>query len=244
MNSPGHDQTLLGAYVLGALDPYETRSVEAHLAGCAECRWELNELGAIRNALNEVPPEAFLDGTPTGGDMLLQRTLRAARDAGNPPRQQTNFSLPRRRRTRVPMAAAVIVLAAAALGGGVLIGRETAPTEVAAAPTPSVVSPVPGERSGQATDQKTGVTMQVKVIPAAGWVRVHAEVAGVQAGEKCLLRVVPKSGTPMTASSWLASDKAEANGVVLDGSALVDPSQVDSVDVVTTDGRKVVAVKV
>ena len=247
MSAVGHDQTLLGAYVLGVLDPYEARAVESHLAGCPECRWELNELAAVRNVLHDVPPEAFLDGPPEGGELLLQRTLRQARVKGGEVSRPGLTHSRRARRGPLPVAVSVILLAAAAMSGGVVVGRMSASTPEnpsVAAPPVEVPSQLPGSRSGTGTDPVTGATMSVQVVPAAGWVRVHAQVSGVKPGERCLLRVVPKYGNPMTAGSWLSSNKGDGAGVVLDGAALVDPSQVSSVDVVTTDGRKVVSVGV
>ena len=74
-----HDPSRLGAYSLGALEPDEVREIDEHLAGCAECRQELAELDEMKEFLGEVPPEAFLDGPPADGDLLLQRTLREVR---------------------------------------------------------------------------------------------------------------------------------------------------------------------
>jgi len=56
-----HDRAQLGAYAIGALDPGEARMVHEHLTGCLECQQEVNELMMIRRALDQVPPEAFLD---------------------------------------------------------------------------------------------------------------------------------------------------------------------------------------
>src|SRR5437879_4028912 len=75
-----HERTRLGAYSLGALTPAEVNEIDAHLASCLACRRELAELSAVRDMLGEVPPEAFLDGPPLGHDLLLARTLRAARE--------------------------------------------------------------------------------------------------------------------------------------------------------------------
>ncbi|QNE17595.1 hypothetical protein F1D05_06340 [Kribbella qitaiheensis] len=79
-----HDHSQLGAYALGALEPDGVREVDEHLAGCAECRAELVELEEMKEFLGEVPPEAFLDGPPTDGDLLLQRTLRQVRSESAP----------------------------------------------------------------------------------------------------------------------------------------------------------------
>src|SRR2546423_12379586 len=85
-----HDRSPLAAYVLGGLSDEEKAALDAHLAGCDECRAELTELSELEAMLGEVPPEAFLDGPPDGGDLLLQRTLRQGRkergQAGRPPR--------------------------------------------------------------------------------------------------------------------------------------------------------------
>src|SRR3954471_10538124 len=79
-----HDRSQLGAYALGALEPDEVRSVDEHLAGCVECRDELTGFEEMKEFLGEVPPEAFLDGAPDDGDLLLQRTLRQVRSEAEP----------------------------------------------------------------------------------------------------------------------------------------------------------------
>ncbi|MFD9048100.1 zf-HC2 domain-containing protein, partial [Streptomyces zaomyceticus] len=80
MNRQRHEEeVLLGPYVLGVLDDADARRVEAHTAGCEPCREEVDALREMEAALGEVPPEAFVDGPPEGGDLLLQRTLRQMR---------------------------------------------------------------------------------------------------------------------------------------------------------------------
>ncbi|HEV7898242.1 MAG TPA: hypothetical protein VGP31_10405 [Planosporangium sp.] len=59
------------------------------------------------------------------------------------------------------------------------------------------------------------------MTPAAGWVRVHADVTGIKAGTRCRLMVVARGGAPVVAGSWLVSSKGESEGTSLDGSALV-----------------------
>ncbi|MEN3309509.1 MAG: hypothetical protein V7603_5711 [Micromonosporaceae bacterium] len=235
-----HAGELLGPYALGVLDPAEAHAVEEHLASCAQCRAELADLSAMARALGEVPPEAFLDGPPEGGDLLLRRTLRAVRGE----QEQS-----RRRRT-VLVAAGVAALAAAALGSGVLVGRQTAGRPAAlpatsAAPSPGPSAAPSGTRVVSGRDPSTGAAMVVSVIPAAGWVRVHATVTGVRAGQKCQILVVPRGGgAGVSAGSWLVSARGERNGTTLDGAALVAPADVSAVQVVTFDGRTLVSVPV
>ena len=234
-----HDRTSLGAYALGALDPVEARLVHEHLAGCAECRREVAEFVELRRALDQVPPEAFLDGPPEQGDLLLQRTLRLVR-AEAPPQP---LAEPRPRRGWSPaVVAASVVLVAAALSGGVLIGRNTAPSSTVAQPPTSTVPA--NARTAEVTDPATGATMAVTLIPKAGWVWVNATVRGIAPGERCELRVVPRHGDALLAGSWLVSEQGAKEGTALQGTALIDPADVASVEVVTTDGRTMVSVSV
>jgi RNA polymerase sigma-70 factor (ECF subfamily) len=221
-----HDTRSLGAYVLGALDQQEMRAMEQHLASCRRCQAELAELRMARAALDGLPPEAILDGPPDGGDLLLQRTLRQVR--------QEKEARTRRRRTVVGVAAAVVAIAF--VGGGVVVGRSTAPSVVAQAPAPA------GTRTASATDAATGARMTVSVQPAAGWVRLDASVAGIPQGQKCRLYVVARDGTREEAGSWLVSEAGERSGTHLDAAALVAPTDVASIEVENFAGQKYVSV--
>jgi anti-sigma-K factor RskA len=112
-----------GAYLLGALPDDELAGYEAHLAGCAACRSEVESLKVAVDALpmsapTVAPPAALKDRLMV--DVRREADLLAAAGpaADRPPPQ------PERRRRfsfnlRAPLAAA---LAAAALGVGVVIG--------------------------------------------------------------------------------------------------------------------------
>jgi archaellum component FlaG (FlaF/FlaG flagellin family) len=56
--------------------------------------------------------------------------------------------------------------------------------------------------------------------------------------------VVGKDGTPVLAGSWLVSAQGAAIGTTLNGSALIDPGQVASVQVVNTAGKQYASVVV
>src|SRR5262249_20335226 len=154
--------------------------------GCATCRLELVELEAVRDVLDDVPPEALLHGPPDA-DLVLQRTLRrvrAERVAGV--RQQRSL-----------VVAAALGVLAGAVGGRVAIGRGTSGPAIQSAPQPPAATTpaaVPGARVGSTVNPKTNVRLTASLIPAAGWVRVNASVHGIAAGENCRLLVVGRDG--------------------------------------------------
>jgi anti-sigma factor ChrR (cupin superfamily) len=218
-----HDRAELGAHVLGLLDGASARAVEAHIAVCWPCRQEWEELRAMAELLDEVPPEALLEGPPDG-DLVLQRTLRQMR-------AETRAA---RRRRLVGGAAAAAAALAVVLGGGVLVGRATAPE-------PSVLAqpPAPGGTVLIGTGPG-GAELTATVTPAAGWVRLTATVDGVPAGQRCRLVVVARNGTRAVAGSWLVSPAGEHDGTTMHGSAIVAPDQVAAVLVENEAGREFV----
>ena len=228
-----HDMQGLGIYVLGGLDENGERVVREHLAGCERCREELIGLEEVRTALGELPPEAFLDGPPDDGDVMLQRTLRRVREESA--RQV------RRRRSALGAAAAAAVVAA--LTGGVMVGRSQDRPTVTAAPQTAASQPA-GTRFGSVTDKGTGARITVRLTPVAGWVRVNAAVTGIPVGQRCRLVVVARDRTRVLAGSWLVSAQGAKDGTKLDGSALVAPADVAAVEVENEAGRKFVSVSI
>jgi hypothetical protein len=70
-----------GAYVLGALDPDDLAEYEAHLAGCAECRANVEGLRPTVGVLANARVAGFTGSTEPVPDTLLPGLLhRAARD--------------------------------------------------------------------------------------------------------------------------------------------------------------------
>ncbi|MFG1910486.1 anti-sigma factor family protein [Kribbella sp. NPDC048928] len=226
-----HDRTQLGAYALGALEPAEVAELEEHLATCAECRAELAELTELKDFLGEVPPEAFLDGPPDGGDLLLQRTLREARSEEEQPPVHEPAPVPAKRRSRWLLVAAALVVVAGALGGGVAIGRSTVPADD---------QPVAGAKQVTTADSTTGATMAATVEPRPGWSWVRVQVTGLKAGDQCEMVVTNKDGYSWVAGSWLVSEKAAKNGSTFGGGVLVPLDQVRSVEIRTVQGKHVV----
>ncbi|MEU5976853.1 zf-HC2 domain-containing protein [Streptomyces sp. NPDC047315] len=232
MSIQQHDGELLGAYVLGALDEEEQRRIEGHVAECEGCRVELEALRDLEATLGEVPPEAFLDGPPQGGDLMLRRTLRQV----HAERSRSDG------RRRVMLAVAASAVAAAVLGAGFLVGRTTADEgETEAVPKPPTISAppvVPETKFGSGTDTATGARMAVRMTPTSDWVRVNAAVSGIPAGELCRLVVVSKDGKREVAGSWVVGNKEK--GANLDGSAAVAGKDVKEVFVENDAGKRYV----
>ncbi|TDV55408.1 anti-sigma factor [Actinophytocola oryzae] len=237
MSGPAHDRAQLGAYAIGALDPAEARMVHDHLNGCRECQREVQELMMIRRALDQVPPEAFLDGPPEHGDLLLRRTLRRVAT------ETEAAAPPRRRMTGVYVAAAAAVVVA--LGGGIVLGRQTAPTDNVAGPTFTVATTPSNARIADATDSETGATMNVALEPKKGWVWVDATATGLPEGKPCALYVISKEGDKVLAGTWQVSAEG-AKRSRLAGMALVSPDDVKAITIETmgANAEEVVSVPI
>jgi anti-sigma factor RsiW len=222
----GHRTDVLGAYVLGALDADETHRVATHLADCADCRAEAAALRELTDVLGDVPPEAFLDGPPEDGRLLLERTLRRVRS--------TKRSGVRAR--SLLMAASAVVAVAAAVSGGVLLGRATDTPAPVALPPAAATAGVLHLRG-----EDNGAQLAVTITPSGDWVRLSAWVAGIPAGQRCQLVVVSATGRTEVAGSWQMSAQGAAKGLIMRGAALVDAHQVRSVEVKGLDGTTFVS---
>ncbi|QJY48758.1 anti-sigma factor family protein [Pseudonocardia broussonetiae] len=217
-----HDRGDLGAHALGLLDDHEARAMDAHLAGCADCRREFASLSRTALALRDVPPEVFLDGPPDS-DLLLARTVRAVRaERGGA-----------RRRRRLALVAAAVAVAVALVGGGAVLGQALAPgsTTVAA-----------GARTLEGTAGT--IVASATVTPAAGWVRVATTVRGIPAGKRCTIIVVGRDGTENVAGSWLVSPAWEVEGGTVQGSAIIDPEDVLAVAIRDEGGTDLITLRV
>ncbi|WP_433292595.1 anti-sigma factor family protein [Actinoplanes sp. CA-030573] len=234
--TPTNDHVDMAGYLMEMLTPEEKQRADEHLAGCAACRDEIESLQEWSSALREIPDEMLLDGPPEDADLLLQRTIRQVR-------QEASGGRMRRLGMLATAAAAVIVVA---IGGGVILGRSTAPegSTPQAQGSSAATSVPPGTQFVAAADPNTGAHINATITPAVGWVRLSATVGGIKAGERCRIEVVGKNGEAVLAGSWLVSPAGEANGTTLNGSALIEPSEVAAIRVVSTEGEQYVSVNV
>lgn len=116
---------LLGAYLLGGLEPADVEAFDRHLDSCAECRAELDELASIPALLDAVPvSDAVALGVATPGG-LVQGAPGAG--VGPVPKGLLDELALRRRKVRLRWSAAVAAAAAACLAVGVLAGPLLSP---------------------------------------------------------------------------------------------------------------------
>jgi hypothetical protein len=166
-----------------------------------------NELNENDMLMEELPPEAMLDGPPPNADHLLQRTLGTVREE----RHQAV-----RRRGRITALSSTLVVAGV-LAGGVWMGQGLGVGGTADALLQGTSS--------------TGAHMAVQVTETEGGLKLVATVDGMQDGEACWLVVHTKDGRTFTAGSW----RAHGGEVTLAGSAMVRAADVAGVSVVNHD---------
>lgn len=217
-------------YLFGDMTEQERAAAEDFLAAHPEWREEVDTLRALESELSEIPPEFFIDGAPSDADMVLARTLRQART-------ERPARMPKKMAVTLASAAAAMV---ALIGIGVFAGYQLGSPrgEITAQPE----GPPPVAVSG--ADETTGAALTADLTPAAGWVRITATVTGIPAGEPCYLVVVDSTGHREIAGGWLVSERGEAEGTTLSGSALIAPADVAEVRVENAAGRAFVTAAV
>jgi anti-sigma factor RsiW len=158
----------IGAYLLGALTDLERQAFERHVAGCAECR---DELERLRPAADALPRSVEQVEPPPGLKTSLMEVVE--REAGE--RSGATVRERRRRRIRLPsltgfrpvLVAGVLALGVAAgFGIAQLTGGEETRTVVATVDQARLP-----EASGSLTiqgDGEDGAILSVQGMPPAG----------------------------------------------------------------------------
>jgi anti-sigma factor RsiW len=156
---------LLGAYILGALEPDEAEAVREHLPGCAACSAEHASLAGLPALLDLATPLAAPDEplSPAFEEALLDRFARDRETAAPAPAPRRRFRLPRIEWTR-PRVAVVSALLAAALTFGTISAFDDDPSQPVA--SRNYVIPLRAAAS----------------VPAAGKLRAHVALYRVRGG--------------------------------------------------------------
>jgi hypothetical protein len=210
--------TALGVYVLGRVEDVERERIDRHVVDCAECRRELERLMPVPRYLACLAPDevARLDDMwqPPAG---MRSRLRAA------------VSAEHRRLVRQRLVAVAAVLVALSTGTAVVLQGGSAPS-----------APAPASRAA-AVDPRSGVGVAVVMSPHTWGTELSVRMHGAAPGERCRLVVRARDGRTEVAATWRATYRGIAE---VTGSAAIQTADVTEIDVVTTDGRRLVRVPV
>ncbi|GAB4100328.1 zf-HC2 domain-containing protein [Sinomonas halotolerans] len=184
----------LGAYLLGALGPEEARAVEAHVAVCAQCRAEVEELETLPALLDAVPAQralALADAAPLPGEASAPPALLAKVRA-------------RRRALRARGTAALTGAAAASLVLGAALGASVLRAPTAQGPgTMTTASPAPSASPAARYSLATadGAQVEIGLVAKAWGTELSLECRGMPAGVFSVW-VVADDGTQERAANW------------------------------------------
>jgi hypothetical protein len=197
---------LLGAYVLGALEPDETEAVREHLPGCSACSAEHASLAGLPALLDLATPLDAPDEplSPAFEEALLDRFARD-REAAAPPPQR------RRRLPRIawttPRVAVASGLLAAALTFATMAALDDDPSQPAA--SSSYVVPLRAAASAPAGAK--GLRARVSLYRVRGGTGVHLWASGLPAGPGRVYEMLcEKRGWSASAGTF----RADAHGRV------------------------------
>jgi len=162
----------LGSYLLGALGPGQRREVDAHLAGCAECREELLAYAALPGLLSRLDLAEATGGTLLPPPSLLPSVLAAVES------ERAGRS---RQLSRWRLTAAALATAAAVVGGLVLVS-DPGPTAPAERPLVTAAgSAASGSVALQTRPWGTELRLQLRDLPPAdGYVAYTLDRTGVR----------------------------------------------------------------
>ena len=148
----------LVAFVLGGLEPEEAAEIQRHIASCADCRSELEELWSVNRALDAAPPPAappsYLKGeilSRVRAERLSPSSKAGAAESSSSLEEQkrthrtSRFNRFKELRIVLPSAAAAALVAVIALG--VFFGflrEETPVATIQLTPTPQEAAGLKG----------------------------------------------------------------------------------------------------
>ncbi|MBC6447628.1 anti-sigma factor family protein [Actinokineospora xionganensis] len=175
---------LLGAYALDQLDDHERIAVDAHLAGCPDCRAELDEIAPVAQSLRLVDLDRLGQLAPAPpaslGDAVLARIQieRARR------REAPRWALP-----------AAAVVAAIALGAGVgWVAHPDVPDQ-----------PVVLLEAVEVAGPDARISASADLVPHTWGVEIKLTASGFEAGAPYRVAVTTVDGNKVPAGEFLGT---------------------------------------
>jgi len=222
----GDIRRALGVYVVGAIDPAERATVDAHLSHCPDCREELAGLAGLPALLGRVPKEDAerlllddeqLEEAPAEllDSLLLQ--VSARRRA-------------RRWRGIAAGAAAAIIAIGGGIVGGALVSSHAHNTSASAE-----------AYLAKGTDYATRVTAAVYYRAESSGTEMQVEVTGIRPGTHCVFWLTTSSGQHLWVGGWtVAGDDQGSTWYTV--SSPTPLTGVKSFDITGSGGRTLVTI--
>ncbi|WP_423182505.1 anti-sigma factor family protein [Arthrobacter sp. NyZ413] len=230
---------LLGAYLLGGLEPSEVRAFEAHLESCAACGQELAELESLPALLDAVPvPDAVALVAARPAVVEPPAEGRPAVEPGVTPEARSlsgasseTLAQPillkiaaRRRKSRRRWAAVVSAVAAACLGLGVLAGP--------------LLSQPPKPDASYSVQTGNGLQLTVGLVKKAWGTELDLEGRSMPLQGTLYLWVKGRDGKEELACGWTATASGH---IKVTGATPVQLAAISGVEL-RDDNQKTVAV--
>jgi predicted anti-sigma-YlaC factor YlaD len=213
----------LGVYVLGAIDPAERALVDAHVAGCAECRDELADLAGLPALLARVGADEV--GRISSGDADPRPPAETPReDFADSLVSLTEVRRRRSRRWQLLAAAAAVAIAAGGAAAGLRLATGTPATSASASPAPPA-----SWKTATTTSALKGVRATVRYQKLDWGVAYDVQITGVPKGTTCQLWVTNAQGVHLLAAGWTVTDPKETDW--FPGSSWVPGGNVQGMDV-------------
>jgi hypothetical protein len=217
----------LGVYVVGAIDPAERATVDAHLSHCYDCREELAGLAGLPALLGRVPRED------------AERLAIGTEELEEPPAEMLDSLLAqvtaRRRARRWRGIAAAAAAAVIAVGGGIVGGAVIAHDHNATEGGSSYISYL-----ARGTNQKTDVMAAVYYHAEASGTAMQVQVTGIKNGTHCIFWVINSSGKHVAAGSWTVNGSDD--GVWYPAKSSTPMADVHGFDVTGPSGQVLVQI--
>ncbi|MBU8869112.1 anti-sigma factor family protein [Paenarthrobacter aromaticivorans] len=215
---------LLGAYLLGGLDSEEARTFEEHLAGCAACRRELEELESLPALLDAVPASDAVALTATGTAGALA-PLVPGREA-LPQKILVDLSA-RRKKSRRRWAGLVGAVAAACLALGFLAGP--------------LLNQPPKPDASYSVQAETGLQLTVGMVKKAWGTELEVEGKSMPLEGTLYLWVKGRDGAEERTCGWTATPSGR---IKITGATPVQLGGIAGVELRDEDEKTVASISV
>ncbi|MDQ2848195.1 MAG: zf-HC2 domain-containing protein [Actinomycetota bacterium] len=211
---------LLGAFVLGGLDPDEHRAFTAHLRSCAECQREAAQLSGLPALLSLVPMDVA--GTATTS------TARSA--VPSTPTSLTDRIRHDRRRRRVWAGALIAAVAA----GFLVLGFAIRPA-ITGPQTSTVQAAQSINVTAEPDDPAHPVQAALQMFPKQWGTQLDLQASYLPTGGMMTLWIIGTDGASHQVASWNATDAGRCS---LSAASSVRTSAIASIELRTEAGKK------